>query len=129
MALAAGSIGLILAGCSNSKKEADNKTITITVDKGYKNYINSVKGDFKAALTFSMMSLVLTIMLVTDLIFILGGAFFLWLTRNSPLTDITTFKEATSLMLNILGPASLLSAFWGLFHLTSLVSCYYKHLC
>ena len=46
-------------------------------------------------------------MLVTDLIFILGGAFFLWLTRNSPLTDITTFKEATNLMLNILGPASL----------------------
>ncbi len=48
----------------------------------------------KATLTFSMMALVLTIMLVTDLIFILG-------------------KEATNLMLNILGPASLLSAFLG----------------
>ena len=47
MALAASSIGLILAGCSNSKKEADNKTITITVDKGYKDYINRVKGDFE----------------------------------------------------------------------------------
>ncbi len=47
LALAASSIGLILAGCSNSKKEADNKTITITVDKGYKDYINRVKGDFE----------------------------------------------------------------------------------
>ncbi|MEY8718963.1 hypothetical protein [Ligilactobacillus murinus] len=77
----------------------------------------------KAALTFSMMALVLTIMLVTDLIFILGGAFFLWLTRNSPLTDITTFKEATNLMLNILGPASLLSAFLGFisFNIASLM--------
>ncbi len=77
----------------------------------------------KATLTFSMMALVLTIMLVTDLIFILGGAFFLWLTRNSPLTDITTFKEATNLMLNILGPASLLSAFLGFisFNIASLM--------
>ncbi len=75
-----------------------------------------------------MMALVLTIMLVTDLIFILGGAFFLWLTRNSPLTDITTFKEATNLMLNILGPASLLSAFWDLSHLTSLILCYCRPL-
>ena len=47
LALAASSIGLILAGCSNYKKEADNKTITITVDKGYKDYINRVKGDFE----------------------------------------------------------------------------------
>ena len=38
-----------LAACGSSKSGSDSskKTITISVDKGYKNYINEIKGSFE----------------------------------------------------------------------------------
>lgn len=49
LALAAG-MTLTLAACGNDKKDADasaKKTVTVSVDKGYKDYINDVKGKFE----------------------------------------------------------------------------------
>lgn len=42
-----------LAACGNSKSGSDSskKTITISVDKGYKDYINEVKGSFERRTT------------------------------------------------------------------------------
>lgn len=45
-------VALSLAACGNSKKSSESsssseKTLTISVDKGYKKYINKIKGDFE----------------------------------------------------------------------------------
>ena len=36
-----------LAACGSKSSESNQKTLTVTVDKGYKNYINDIKGDFE----------------------------------------------------------------------------------
>ena len=36
-----------LAACGNKSSESNQKTLTVTVDKGYKDYINDIKGDFE----------------------------------------------------------------------------------
>ncbi|GBG94084.1 sugar ABC transporter substrate-binding protein [Ligilactobacillus salitolerans] len=49
LALAAG-MTVTLAACGSDKKDADanaKKSITVSVDKGYKDYINDVKGQFE----------------------------------------------------------------------------------
>lgn len=63
----------------------------------------------KAAISFSMMTLVLNLFLVTNLLFSFGAAFFLWLARKSPALTINSYKEAVGLMIGILGPATLLT--------------------
>jgi arabinogalactan oligomer/maltooligosaccharide transport system substrate-binding protein len=36
-----------LAACGSKSSESNQKTLTVTVDKGYKDYINDIKGDFE----------------------------------------------------------------------------------
>ncbi|WP_369351961.1 extracellular solute-binding protein [Ligilactobacillus agilis] len=45
-ALAAG-LTVGLAACGSKSSESNQKTLTVTVDKGYKDYINDIKGDFE----------------------------------------------------------------------------------
>lgn len=70
----------------------------------------------KAAIAFSMMFLVGSIFLMTDVLIILVGSIFLWLARKSPMITIGSFREAVNVMLNVLGPASLLAFVFGTLH-------------
>jgi len=36
-----------LAACGNKSSDSNQKTLTVTVDKGYKDYINDIKGEFE----------------------------------------------------------------------------------
>lgn len=63
----------------------------------------------KAAISFSMMTLVLSLFLVTNLLFSFGAAFFLWLARKSPAITINSYREAVGLMVGILGGATLIT--------------------
>ena len=48
VAVAAGLTALALGGCGNSKKaDSGEKTITVSVDKNYYKYAESVKGEFE----------------------------------------------------------------------------------
>lgn len=70
----------------------------------------------KAAIAFSMMFLVGSMFLMTDVLIILVGSIFLWLARKSPMVTIESFKEAVNVMLNVLGPASLVAFVFGTLH-------------
>ena len=63
-----------------------------------------------------MMFLVGSMFLMTDVLIILVGSIFLWLARKSPMVTIESFKEAVNVMLNVLGPASLVTFVFGTLH-------------
>lgn len=63
-----------------------------------------------------MMFLVGSMFLMTDVLIILVGSIFLWLARKSPMVTIESFKEAVNVMLNVLGPASLVAFVFGTLH-------------
>ncbi|GBG94087.1 maltodextrose utilization protein malA [Ligilactobacillus salitolerans] len=67
----------------------------------------------KGTITFMMLQSIGSLFLLTNLIFVFGGAFLLWLGRKSPLVTKSSFKENVNLMVNILGPVSLLTAIIG----------------
>lgn len=54
-----------------------------------------------------------SLFLLTNLVFVFGGGFILWLGRKSPMITISSFKETVNLMVNILGPISLLVTIMG----------------
>ena len=70
----------------------------------------------KAAIAFSMMMLVGSMFLMTDLLIVFVGSLFLWLARKSPMITIGNFREAVNVMMNVLGPASLLAFVLGTLH-------------
>lgn len=60
-------------------------------------------------------TLIISIIQFTMLSFIiLGSSFFLYLTKNSEVTSITTFKESVNLMLNLIGLPTVISMIYGL---------------
>lgn len=65
-------------------------------------------------LSYSL-SLGLILMVMTALL-LFGASFFLWMTRKSSFSSITTFKESANLMLNVIGVGSILAALVGLIH-------------
>lgn len=67
----------------------------------------------KAAISFAMLQSIGSLFLLTNLVFVFGGGFMLWLGRKSPMITISSFKETVNLMVNILGPISLLVAIMG----------------
>lgn len=68
----------------------------------------------KAAIAFGMLQGVGSLFLLTDLVFVFGGGLILWLGRKSPLLTINSFKESVTVMVNILGPVSLVVSIIGL---------------
>lgn len=62
-------------------------------------------------------SLSLGVMLFAmSFLLIMGGAFFLWLTRKSKFSDIGDFRQGFNLMLNVFGLPTLLAMVVGLVH-------------
>lgn len=69
----------------------------------------------KAAISFAMLQSIGSLFLLTNLVFVFGGGFILWLGHKSPLITIDSYREAVNLMTNILGPVSLLVTIIGFF--------------
>lgn len=55
-------------------------------------------------------------LLVMTLLVILGASFFLYLTKNSHITSITTYKETVNLVINLLSLPTILATLFGLIH-------------
>ncbi len=55
-------------------------------------------------------------LLVMTLLIILGASFFLYLTKNSHLTSITTYKETVNLVVNLLSLPTILATLFGVIH-------------
>lgn len=68
----------------------------------------------KAFVAFTMMLMSGSLILVSNLILIMGGAFFVWMTRKHHLSSITTYQESLNLVLNGLGLSTLLGMVVGL---------------
>lgn len=89
--------------------------------------INPSKGNFynkisqtwfrinRMGVSFSTMYMLGSIILFTNLIFLFVGAFFLWLTRKSSFTTISTFKESCAIFAYVIGPSCFITAVIGLF--------------
>lgn len=61
-------------------------------------------------LVISLIQLIMLIMII------FGSAFFLYLTKKSWITSITTFKESVNLILNLIGLPTFIAAIFGLFN-------------
>lgn len=64
-------------------------------------------------LIFSLMLSVF--LLVMHVLVIFGSALFLYFTKNSPITTITTYKESVNLLLNVLALPTFVALIYGLF--------------
>lgn len=69
----------------------------------------------RIGVTFSTMYMLGSIILFTNLIFLFIGAFFLWLTRKSSFTTISTFKESCAIFDYVIGPSCFITAVIGFF--------------
>lgn len=69
----------------------------------------------RMGVTFSTMYMLGSIILFTNLIFLFIGAFFLWMTRKSSFTTITTFKESCAIFDYVIGPSCFIAAIFGFF--------------
>lgn len=68
----------------------------------------------KAFVAFTMMLMSASLILVSNLILVVGGAFFVWLTKKNHLSSICTYQESLNLILNGLGLSTLLGMVVGL---------------
>ncbi|HIW89703.1 MAG TPA: hypothetical protein H9869_07545 [Candidatus Ligilactobacillus excrementipullorum] len=68
----------------------------------------------KAAISFAMLQSIGSLFLLTNLVFVFGGGLILWLGRKSPLITLESLRESVTVMVNILGPVSLVVAIVGL---------------
>ena len=91
-------------------------TLTPTSGKWQEQLIKTWYLRNKAQIAFSMMVLVGSLFLMTDLLILGVGSFFLWLGKHSPAITIDSFKESLNVMLNILGPASFIAFALGTLH-------------
>lgn len=68
----------------------------------------------KAFVAFTMILMSGSLILVSSLILVFGGSFFIWLTRKNDLSSVKTFQESVNLILNALGLSTLLGMIVGL---------------
>lgn len=68
----------------------------------------------KAFVALTMMLMSGSLIMVSHLILILGGAFFVWLTRKNHLSSIETYQESLNLILNGLGLSTLVGMIVGI---------------
>lgn len=68
----------------------------------------------KAFVAFTMMLMSASLILVSNLILVVGGAFFVWMTKKNHLSSIGTYQESLNLILNGLGLSTLLGMVAGL---------------
>ncbi|MBP1040747.1 DUF1189 domain-containing protein [Vagococcus sp. BWB3-3] len=68
----------------------------------------------KAFVAFTMMLMSASLILVSNVILIVGGGFFVWLTKKNHLSSIKTYQESLNLVLNGLGLSTMLGMVVGL---------------
>lgn len=70
----------------------------------------------RAFVTFTFILMSGSLILVSNLILILGGALFIYLTKKSAFSSIKTYQESVNLMLNAIGLGSVFSLIVGLIY-------------
>lgn len=68
----------------------------------------------KAFVAFTMMLMSASLILVSNIILVVGGAFFVWVTKKNHLSSIKTYQESLNLILNGLGLSTVLGMVVGL---------------
>lgn len=90
---------------------ADMETSTEVVNELSRQWFNQNR--IFVVLIFSLMiSAFLLVMLV---LLVFGSALFLYFTKNSPVTSITTYKESVNLLVNTLALPTIISMVYGIF--------------
>ncbi|WP_034991681.1 DUF1189 family protein [Liquorilactobacillus vini] len=70
----------------------------------------------KGAVAFSMLLIIGSVIVLTNIMLVFLAAIFVWLARKSPYITIDTYRESVGLMLNSIGISSIVSMIVGLVH-------------
>ncbi|MBP2098241.1 hypothetical protein [Enterococcus rivorum] len=70
----------------------------------------------RAFVVFTMIAMSGSLILVSHVILVFGGAFFIWLTKKNQFSSIQTYQESLNLILNGLGLSTFLGMLVGLIH-------------